>query len=98
MIFSGEFLSGMVIETNSGLHETRQGGEHVDWWVDLSVMEGTINENLTFSDVTSEIGDGMGDIIVGHGQDGNLGNGTVAACDTTSALVDGREISLRALA
>lgn len=92
MIFSGKFFAGVVIDTNSGLHETRQGGEHVDWWVDLSVVDGAINEDLAFSDVAGEIGDGMGDIIVGHGQDGDLGDGTVAASDTTSALVDGREI------
>jgi hypothetical protein len=92
VIFSGKFLAGMVIESNSGLHKTRQGGEHVDFWVDLSVVEGTINENLAFSDIACKIGDVMGDIMVGHVQNGDLGNGTIAFSDTTSALVDGRKI------
>jgi hypothetical protein len=82
----------MVIEYNSGLHKTRQGGEHVDWGVDLSVVEGTINENLAFSDIACKIGDEMGDIIVGNSQNGDLGNGTIASSGTTSALLDGRKI------
>ena len=31
-----------------------------------------VNIDLTLSDVASEIRNGMGDIIVGHGQDRNL--------------------------
>jgi len=34
----------------------------------------------------------MGDILVGHGQNGNLSNGSVSSLHTTSTLVDGRQI------
>lgn len=77
---------------DSALHETREGREHVDWWVDLSVVQLAINEDLALGDVASQVGDGMGDIIIGHGQDGQLSDGAVLAVHTACALIDCREI------
>ena len=36
----------------------------------------------------------MGDILIGHGQNGQLGNGTITASDTTSTLIDTSEIGV----
>jgi hypothetical protein len=54
----------------------------------------SVDEDLSLSDVTSKIGDGMGDIVVGHGENGKLGDGTVLSSDSTGSLVDGGEISV----
>jgi hypothetical protein len=95
--------------TDGRLHETREGGQHVDWRVDTLVVKLTIDEDLSLRNVTCQVGDGMCDIfkrsasefqhcfqkmltVVGHGQDRNLCDGTVTALDTTSSLVDGRQI------
>eukprot|EP00959_Pyramimonas_sp_CCMP1952_P217323 4545259-Pyramimonas_sp.AAC.1 len=42
--------------------------------------------------IPCEIGDGMGDVVVGHSEDGELRDGALAALDTPGALVDGRQI------
>ena len=49
---------------NSFLHETRKGRKYVNWRIDLFVVKLTINEDLSFSNVTSQIGNRMGDIVI----------------------------------
>ena len=46
------------------LHETGQGGQHVDGRVDLFVVQLSVDEDLSFGDVACQIGNGMGDVIV----------------------------------
>lgn len=56
MILPGKFF------TDSALHETRQGGQDVYRRVDLSVVELSVDENLTLRDITGQIRDGVSDI------------------------------------
>jgi hypothetical protein len=56
VILSGELLS------DSRLHKSRKGWQDVDGRVDLLVVELTINEDLAFCDITSQIRDRVGDI------------------------------------
>ena len=44
---------GMILSIffNSLLHQTGERRKDIDWWVDLLIMELTINEDLTFCDV-----------------------------------------------
>ena len=49
---------------DSFLHETGEGGEDVDGRIDLLVVELSIDEDLSFSDVSGQIGNGMGDVVV----------------------------------
>ena len=56
MVFAGIAL------TNGGLHETGERGEDVDGWVDTTVVEGAVDEDLTFGDVASQVRYGMCDI------------------------------------
>ena len=63
VINSGEAL------TNGRLHETREGWQHIDGWIDLSVVQISVDEDLTLSDISSQVRDWMGDIIIRHGQD-----------------------------
>ena len=53
---------------DGGLHETRERRQHVDRRVDLSVVQLTIYVDLALRDVSSQIGDGVSDVIVGHRQ------------------------------
>jgi len=57
-------------------------------------VKGIVNEDLALSDISGKIRDGMGDIGVGHGQNGKLSDGTVGSTDTTGSLVDGGEIGV----
>jgi hypothetical protein len=56
VILSGKLLS------NSRLHESGERGQDVDRGVNLLVVELTVDEDLTFCDITSQIGDRVGDI------------------------------------
>lgn len=56
MILSGELLS------NGRLHKTRERGQDVDGRIDLLVVELTIDEDLTFRNITRQIRDRVGDI------------------------------------
>jgi len=47
---------------DGGLHETGKGREDVDRWVDTFVVELTVDEDLAFSDVACEIGNGVGNV------------------------------------
>merc|ERR1719483_1884675 len=54
----------------------------------------SVDVDLSFGDITGKIWDWMGNIIIRHGKDWNLGDGTSLANDTSSSLVQGREISI----
>lgn len=47
---------------------------------------------LSLSNVTSQIGNWMRDVVVGHSEDGDLSDGSVAAFHAPGALVDGGQI------
>mmetsp|Transcript_38125 Transcript_38125/g.96425 ORF Transcript_38125/g.96425 Transcript_38125/m.96425 type:complete len:371 (-) Transcript_38125:560-1672(-) len=74
------------------LHQAGQGGQHVDGGVDLAVVQLAVNVDLALRDVAREIGDGVRDVVVGHGENGQLRDGALAALDTAGALVDGGQI------
>lgn len=57
-------------------------------------MQLSVDEDLAFGDVACEIGDGMGDVVVWHAENGDLRNGTVAAFDSACALVDGAQVGV----
>ena len=90
---TGVVASGHLI-TDSVLHETGQGRQHIDWRVDVLLVHVLIDVDLTLGNVTSKIGDRMSDIIVGHGKDGNLSDRTIPALDSTGSLIDSRQIGV----
>ena len=47
---------------DSALHESRQRRQHVDWRVDLTIVQLPIDVDLTLSDVARQIRNGMSDI------------------------------------
>lgn len=80
---------------NGFLHETRKRRKDVDGRVDLFIMKLSINEDLSFRNVASKIRNRVGDIVIlrsvdeyWHGEDGNLGDGSVLAMDSTGSFID----------
>mmetsp|Transcript_44392 Transcript_44392/g.74728 ORF Transcript_44392/g.74728 Transcript_44392/m.74728 type:complete len:361 (+) Transcript_44392:445-1527(+) len=88
VVLAGHALSDSV------LHQTRQRRQNVDGGVDLLVVQLPINVHLALRDVSRKIGNRMRDVIVGHGQNGNLRNGTRAALHTSSTLINGGQIGV----
>ena len=54
-------LAGVAL-ADGRLHQTRERGEDVDWRVDTLVVELTVDEDLALGNVTSQIGNGVGDV------------------------------------
>jgi hypothetical protein len=50
MILTGHHLSGVLVNTDGGLHETGQRWQHIDWWVNLSIVQVTVDEHLKDDD------------------------------------------------
>lgn len=88
LVGDGSMIRSVLLD--GFLHQPGQRGKHVYWGVDLFVMELSVDEDLALGDVAGQIGDWMGDVVVGHRQDGDLGNGTIFTMDTTSSLINCR--------
>ena len=58
----------------------------------LSVVQLSLNVDLALRDVTRQVGDGVRDVVIRHGENGQLRDGALAPLDTAGALVDGRQI------
>jgi len=56
MVFPGHVF------TDGRLHQTGQRRKHVDWWVDLPVVQLPIDVDLALSDVPGQIGNGVSNI------------------------------------
>jgi hypothetical protein len=80
--------------TDSTLHQSGERGEHIDRWVDTLLMHLSIDIDLTLSDISSKIWNWMGDIVIWHGQNWNLGNRSDLTLDSTSSLIDGGQIGV----
>lgn len=74
--------------SNCTLHKTRKRWEDVDWRVDASFAHISVYVDLALSDVASEIRDWMSNVVVRHGEDGNLSDGSDFALDSSCSLVD----------
>lgn len=77
---------------DGGLHQTGQRRQHVDGRVDLAIVQLSVDVDLSLGDVASQIGNRVSDVVVRHGQDGNLSDGPVSAFNATGALVNGGQI------
>jgi hypothetical protein len=66
---------------------TKAQQPYVNRRVDVLVVQITIDEDLSLRNVTSQIGNRMGNIVVRHRQNRELRNRPVPSLDTTGALV-----------
>mmetsp|Transcript_12047 Transcript_12047/g.33351 ORF Transcript_12047/g.33351 Transcript_12047/m.33351 type:complete len:393 (-) Transcript_12047:710-1888(-) len=87
---------GMVVPrhafANGTLHQTTEGGKHVDRWENLPVVQLSVNVDLSLRNVPSEIRNWMCDVIVGHRQDRQLRDGALPPFDPSGPLVDSGQI------
>merc|ERR1740129_2370388 len=79
---------------DSGLHQTTERWQYVDRRIDLPVVQRPVHEHLTLCDVAGEIRNRVCDVIVGHGQNRELRDGTIATLNAAGPLVDRGQISV----
>merc|ERR1719235_2647502 len=88
MVHSGHALA------DTRFHQAAKRGQHIDWRIDLTIVQRSVYEDLAFCDVTSEVWDRMRDVVIGHREDWKLRDRTIAALDTTSTLIDSGQVCI----
>ena len=89
MIFPGHPLSDTV------LHQSRQTRQSIDGGIDTLRMHLAVEDDLSFGDIPGQVRDRVGDIIIGHGKDRQLCDGTAASDDLTAAFVQFGKIAVQ---
>mmetsp|Transcript_17100 Transcript_17100/g.39297 ORF Transcript_17100/g.39297 Transcript_17100/m.39297 type:complete len:306 (-) Transcript_17100:472-1389(-) len=80
--------------SDGGLHQTRQRRKNVDRRENTLGVQLTIQVNLSFRNVSGKIGNRVGNIIVRHGKNRKLCNGTISSNNTSGTFVDGGKIGV----
>ncbi|KAH3660774.1 hypothetical protein OGATHE_005106 [Ogataea polymorpha] len=88
VVFSGHSV------TNGTFHQSRERWQHIDRWIHSPVRELSIHKDLPLGNISRQVRNRVSDIVVRHGQNWNLGNGSVSSFHTTSSLVDSRQVSI----
>src|SRR3989454_2656190 len=92
MVRSGLPLLDDVAE--GGPHKAAQAGEDVDGRVDAFPEEFATEEDLSLGDVARQVGNGVGDVVARHREDGHLGDAAALPFDSARTLVVGGEVSV----
>lgn len=71
------------------LHQSTERRQHIDRRLDLSVVDLSVYEYLSLGDVTSQIRNRVRDVVIRHGEDGELGDGAIFAVHTACSFVNG---------
>ena len=64
-----------VAFSDAVLHKPGQGRQHIDGRIDVLPVQLPVQNNLPLCDVACQVRNGMGNIVVGHGENGYLGWG-----------------------
>merc|ERR1719491_1072387 len=88
---------GAVVTTrhalaNGGLHQAREGREDVDGGEDTLGVKLAVEVDLPLSDVPGKVGNGVRNVVIGHGKDGKLGDRPVPPYHATSTFINCGEI------
>ena len=74
--------------------QTGQRGQHVNGRRDALAVQLTAQDDLSLGDITGQVGDGVGLIILGHGEDGNQGDTAVFALLPSGTLIERSKVSV----
>ena len=88
MVHPGEALADAV------LHQTGQAGQHVDGRIDGLPVHLAVQHDLPLGDIPGQVGDGMGNVVVGHGQNGNLRHAARPSGHDARSLVNGCQVAV----
>ena len=75
--------------------QTGQGGEHVHGRHIALAVHLAGEDDLTLGDVAGQVGDGVGLVVLGHGEDGDHGDGALGAHLTARSLIHGGQVGVQ---
>ena len=87
-------LAGVTF-ANTVLHQAREAGQHADGRVNALLVQIAVQHNLPLGDITCQVGDGMGDVVVRHGKNRDLRHAAAAPGNDARALVQAGEIGIQ---
>ena len=85
---------GRGLRADARPHEPGQGGQHVDRRERPLPVEFPAQHDLAFGDVAGEVGNRVGDVVVGHREDRQLRHRPVAPADHAGPLEDRGEVGV----
>ena len=81
--------------TNTILHQTGKRGQYIDRRIYGLAVKLTVKNDLSFSDITGQVRNGMCNIIIWHGQDRDLCNRACTATDNTGTLIKSSQLAVQ---
>ena len=87
-------LSGVTL-TDTILHQSGQRRQNIDRRINCLAVKLTVQNDLTLGDVSGQVRDRVGDIVVGHGQNRDLGYRTVHTLHDTGALIKSSQFTVQ---
>ena len=79
---------------NTVLHQTGQARQDRNRRKDTLMVEVAAKGNLALGNIASQVGYRMGDVVIGHGQDRNLGDRAFTRLDASRAFVERGQITI----
>ena len=76
------------------LHQTRQRRQDADGRINALVVESPVKHYLTLGYISREVGDGVRDIVVWHGENRYLSDRALLALDYSRALIERCQIGI----
>ena len=86
-------LAGLAL-TDALILQTAQGGQHVHRGHDALAVQLAAQDDLALGDVAGQVGDGVGLVVLGHGQDRDHGDGALVPDAAACALVHGGKVGV----
>ena len=72
-----------------------QTGQHVDGGLNVFAVQVTGQDDLSLGDIARQVGDGVGLVVLRHGQNGDHGHGTGAAQLAARPLIHGGKVRIQ---
>ncbi len=91
---AGVVLTGLAL-ADALILQTRQAGQHVHGRDDALAVQVTGEDDLTLGDVTGQVRDRVGLVVLGHGQDRNHGDRAGLADAAACALVERGKVGVQ---
>src|SRR5699024_6513858 len=89
VILSGKTFSDTVF------HQTGKRGQYIDRRIDCLSVKLALQNDLSLGNVPCQVRHGVGDIIIRHGQDRDLGRRSCPPSDNTGPFVQGGKLAVK---
>src|SRR5579871_1144107 len=80
--------------SNAVTHQAGQRGQDIYRRIDSSAIEITLQDNLALGDVSGQVRNRMGYVVIGHGENRDLSYRAGLALDSSGALIERRQITV----